>query len=97
MSKITKYYCDECGKEITAQSGAAKIVIFAIQGVSDIPNKFDFDEFKSSYWKHKEIYSHQLCEKCIGSYITVNCGDNDKFSIKDKGRNLLKKLGFIKI
>lgn len=89
------YSCDECGKKVWFQN-CATIVVLAFQGYNWSPSKFDLDRWKEKYWKHKEVYNKQLCPDCIGEAITINCGDDPEFSLREKAMGFLRKHGFVK-
>jgi len=95
MSTEVIHRCDNCNKEVWSQSSCAVITVYAHQGVGADIKKWEEND-RYPYWKHREIYSHLLCEKCIGEAVTVNHGDDHCFRLSHYSKKFMKKWGFIR-
>lgn len=96
MTVETKYYCDECGKEVTGR--AVTIAVLVTSGFHEMPGRFDIQEFASIPYQFKQVYNKFLCYDCIGEGIQEYWGGEGgrDFNLKEAGRRFLIKFGFLK-
>ena len=77
-------FCDVCGKEVKQYTVVSILIGDHREWGTNTP------------WKYKNNYSFMVCDDCIDSKIERCNGSHGHLSIKDKGKNLLSKLGLIK-
>lgn len=91
MTTEVKHFCDSCGKEIWWQARCATFNIYVAQGPRDeVFTEEEWEKKDNPYWKHREFFSYVLCEKCIGEKVTINHGDDARFSLSNHSKTFLR-------
>lgn len=96
MGSETKFYCDECGVELGRR--AVGVVVLVCDRPKEWSSKFSLERFNRISYKHKEVYSRDLCLECLGEEIqdqweSEPCRD---FGLKENARRFLIKHGLLK-
>lgn len=95
MAKEINYKCDECGGFVNSQFLNNFVVLYQ-QGTPEVQDFNQFSKnFPDEYWKHKVVYKAMICEKCAGTRIDHNYGDNNS-GVNFDVMAFLRKIGFIK-
>jgi len=96
MTKETKYYCDECGKELGR--GVCITVLVTNQYQYDL-DKWDLEKFNRIPYTHKIVYNKSVCPECLGEEIKEYSGTEPRrdFGLIEKGLRFLVKHKFLRI
>jgi len=97
MSEETKYYCDECGVDITHRDSVT-LVVLCYQGHGPMPNKWRLEKYNKIPYIYKEVYNRMLCPDCVGAKIQwkQHLEPHFDFSLKEKARAFLIKHGLLR-
>jgi len=96
MTVETKYYCDECGREVTDR--AISIAVMVTSGYYEMPDRFNMEVFRQVPYKFKQVYNKFICHDCVGEAVQeYRDGEGGRsFELKEAARSFLINHGLLK-